>query len=143
MISIIPNIHYRKIINYFFFELLTNHWKWNQYFLETFWRPKRVQKKIYSQTSVVSRSCYFEDSKKILTSGSSSGTLPIHVSDRMGQSLFALTVRSKCRCIFLFLVLERYTLHPHGLSCREIEFLEYVQKKSFDIGHIDCVFCYT
>lgn len=36
-----------------------------------------------------------------LTSGSSSGTFPIHVSDRMGQSLLALTVLSKCKCMFL------------------------------------------
>jgi hypothetical protein len=34
-----------------------------------------------------------------LTSGSSSGTFPIHVRERMAQSHLALVLRSKCKCI--------------------------------------------
>ena len=36
-----------------------------------------------------------------VTSGSSSGTFPIHVSDNIEQSLLAFSVLSKCKCMVL------------------------------------------
>lgn len=42
---------------------------------------------------------YIQQEDKTRTSGNSSGTLPIHVKDNIEQSLLALTVRSKCKCM--------------------------------------------
>jgi hypothetical protein len=42
---------------------------------------------------------YSHTTNFILTSGSSSGTFPIHVRERMAQSHFALVLRSKSKCI--------------------------------------------
>lgn len=69
-----------------------------------------------------------------LTSGSSSGTFPIQDSDSIVQSHFALTFRSKWRCIFAF-VLHLFDLARHMVSARGGGFLGWIFR-TFLVYHV-------